>query len=106
MHVLLMSGLGPSFKNENLLHDTLFDLQSAPSLSRDLYGGSRLESLTFLNRGTPTRLLRAERGRGSLSLSLPANELLAQQKVPHLTTYSLEAILQRCGASYEPFPLP
>lgn len=106
MHVLLLAGLGPSFKNEPILAGSLFDETSAPGLARDYYGRLHLSSLRFARGGRSYPLLRPLKGRGSLSLRLEGLDPARTVSMPHLTTYTLEAILQGAGVDYEVYPLP
>ena len=97
MRVLLLSGLGPAFYNEELLENTLFDRSAAPRLSRDYFGGFDLDQLRFSHRNGSRRLLRPLPGRGVTEN--PLSDALLEREAPHLTTWTLEAIL--AGAELE-----
>ena len=90
--VLVLSGKGPYFKNSTYYDGTMFDLRGTRALAPEFSGhplsGLRLADLTYRD-GTRWRpLLRPVRG-----------------DVPHLTSYTLEAILMQASRPYELFDL-
>lgn len=105
MTVLLLSGLGPAFMNEGVLRGTLFDPDSVDLLRTDYYPGLTLADLVFERNGRIHPLLRPARGRGSSSLRIDGLDGVTAAEVPHLTTATLESILDAAGADYEAFDL-
>ncbi|HVE70506.1 MAG TPA: radical SAM protein [Thermoanaerobaculia bacterium] len=84
MRVLLVSGLGASFKNNEYLRHSLFDKNAVERLKRTYFDGFDLGQLCFDLRGTSYPMLRPRR-----------------DAVPHLTTFTLEAMLQKCDVEYD-----
>jgi anaerobic magnesium-protoporphyrin IX monomethyl ester cyclase len=85
LRVLLVTGLGPSFKNHDYLANSLFDRNSAEHLRVGYYGGFDIDQLCFDLRGRTYPLLRPRRG-----------------AIPHLTTFTLESILHGIdGVEYD-----
>jgi anaerobic magnesium-protoporphyrin IX monomethyl ester cyclase len=85
-HVLLISGFGPTHKNDRYVRGTLFDPAGAEQVERTYFGGRgsfSLRELGFDYRGSRYPLMRSRRW-----------------AVPHLTTFTLESILQRSGFDY------
>lgn len=82
MRVLLVSGLGPSIKNSQYLAGSLHDADSAATRdwTRRVWPGLRLDRLAV---------------DGSLLLQP------RRHRVPHLTTFALRAILDRCAVEYD-----
>lgn len=83
MKCLLVSGLGPGFKNQDYLRGSFFDAAANEELV-ERYGGFNLSQLGFLYRGQAYPLLRPR-----------------TTSVPHLTTFTLEAILSSAGFDFE-----
>jgi tRNA A37 methylthiotransferase MiaB len=89
MTVLLVSGLGPTFKNSEYLRGSLLDSvrgdeNAAQYLANTGLAGFRLGDLGFEHGGQRYPLLRPRRG-----------------AIPHLTTFTLEAILDWAGVEFE-----
>lgn len=105
MTALLLSGLGPAFKSEDVLRGSLFSPDSAASLAGRYYGGLTLERLRFRHGGRTYPLLRRSLGRGSTSLRIDGLSGITAAEVPHLTTTTLESVLDAAGADYESFDL-
>ncbi|MBO3747348.1 radical SAM protein [Streptosporangiaceae bacterium NEAU-GS5] len=84
--VLLVSGFGPGHKNDRYVRGTLFDPDRAAEVERDYFaarGGFSLRELGFDHQGTRYPLMRPRRW-----------------TVPHLTTFTLEAILRQAGVDH------
>lgn len=84
--VLLISGFGPTHKNDRYVRGTLFDPSSAARVEREYFadrGAFSLRELGFSYQGSRYPLMR------------PRKWL-----VPHLTTFTLEAILQGAQVDY------
>jgi anaerobic magnesium-protoporphyrin IX monomethyl ester cyclase len=103
--ILLLSGLGPAFMNERLLQGSLFDDEQSADLGRRYYDGVTLDRLAIVHRGEASPLLRSAKGRGSSSLKIDGLSGHSAVEVPHLTTVTLESILDSIGAEYESFDL-
>jgi anaerobic magnesium-protoporphyrin IX monomethyl ester cyclase len=93
MHVLVLAGEGPYFKNSSYLDGTFFDRHGAPALEQDYartpVGPLRLDALRFDDAAGASRpLLRSKRG-----------------LMPHLTSFALNSILRATDAEYELFRL-
>ncbi|MEU3227025.1 radical SAM protein [Streptomyces sp. NPDC006976] len=91
MRVLLVAGLGPTFKNSTYLNGTLLDRENGDANAADYLRGTelaglRLGRLGFRHGGVDYPLLRPRR-----------------TTVPHLTTFTLERILEQAGAGYDHF---
>lgn len=85
MRVLLLSGLGPSFRNSAYLTGSFFDGSDGPNNARDYLRGTPLSDfdlrqLAFRHRGETYPLLRPRR-----------------HEYPHLTTFTLLSILERAA---------
>ncbi len=81
--VALVSGFGPTHKNDRYVRGTLFDPKAAPTVERGYFAGRgnfSLRELGFEYRGVRYPLMRPRRW-----------------TVPHLTTFTLESILDRSG---------
>ncbi|MFI7080182.1 B12-binding domain-containing radical SAM protein [Micromonospora sp. NPDC049903] len=105
MTALLLSGLGPAFMNEGVLRGTLFDPDSVDRLRTDYYPDLTLADLGFERDGRRHPLLRPARGRGSSSLRIDGLDGITAAPVPHLTTATLESILDAAATDYEAFDL-
>lgn len=84
---LLISGFGPTHKNDRYVRGTLFDLAAAKDVERSYFADRAcfsLYELGFDYQGTRYPLMRPRRW-----------------TVPHLTTFTLESILQHTGVDYE-----
>lgn len=111
MHILLISGLGPQFPNEDLLAGSSFEALSAREGRRGA-AQPRLFDLATLRVGheqfsRPLLLPRKSRIRAvsSVNLSQPAQEEAKEpEQAPHLTTFTLQSILESSGFEYEVFP--
>lgn len=91
MRVLLIAGLGPTFKNSAYLDGSFLDrAEGERNTARYLRGteldGFRLGLLGFRHGGADYRLLRSRR-----------------TTVPHLTTFTMERILEQAGVDHEHF---
>lgn len=90
--VLVLSGKGPYFKNSTYYDGTMFDLRGTRALATEFSGHPlsdlRLTDLTYRDGSLWRPLLRPVRG-----------------DVPHLTSYTLEAILLQASRPYELFDL-
>lgn len=90
--VLVLSGEGPYFKNEDYLEGTLFDTKASDELRRTYYASAgqpvALDRLVVEDEGSVRPLLRPKRG-----------------TIPHLTSFTLESILCNEGIDYEMFSL-
>lgn len=98
MRVLLFSGLGPAFYNEELLAGSLFDRESAAGLARDYFGGFDLDRLHFSHDDGRRLLLRPLPGRGGDEER--SSDALLEREAPHLTTWTLESILAAAEIPY------
>jgi anaerobic magnesium-protoporphyrin IX monomethyl ester cyclase len=92
MNVLLVSGLGPTIKNAAYLNGSMLDREHGADIARDYVAGTgmsgfQLTDLGFDHCDRRYPLLRRRRG-----------------TVPHLTTFTLEAILQSAGVSFDHAP--
>ncbi|WP_144122620.1 B12-binding domain-containing radical SAM protein [Catellatospora sichuanensis] len=84
--VLLVSGLGPTHKNDRYVRGTLFSPADAPGVERAYFaerGGFSLSELGFTHGGARYPLMRPRRW-----------------TVPHLTTFTLQSILARAGVDH------
>lgn len=84
--VVLVSGFGPTHKNDRYVRGTLFDPKAASAVERGYFAGRgnfSLRELGFEYRGVRYPLMRPRRW-----------------TVPHLTTFTLESILERSGTDY------
>lgn len=103
MRLLLLSGLGPSFYNEDLLASSLFDSGREARLAEEHCGGVRLGDLSFERNGSRHDLLRPLPGRGGTT-SLPSDALI-DKPAPHLTTWTIESILAGAALDHVTFDL-
>ena len=92
MNVLLVSGLGPTIKNADYLNGSMLDREHGPQIAHGYLAatglsGLQLTDLGFQYRGQRYPLLRRRRG-----------------TVPHLTTFTLAAILQSAGMPFDHVP--
>jgi anaerobic magnesium-protoporphyrin IX monomethyl ester cyclase len=92
MHVLLVAGLGPTYKNAGYLDGTLFDRDRGVEIAGTYLRGTGMEGfdlgqLGFERGGTWFPLLRPRRG-----------------SIPHLTTFTLEAILELADVGFDHHP--
>lgn len=86
MTVLLIAGFGPTHKNDRYVRGTLFDPASAADVERSYFagrGGFSLRELGFSYQGRQYPLMRPRKW-----------------TVPHLTTFTLEAILGNALIDY------
>ena len=86
MRVILVSGFGPTHKNDRYVADTLFDWHRADHVSRTYFAGRdgfALRELSFEHDGRRYPLMRPR-----------------DYTVPHLTTVTLEAILRAADIEY------
>ncbi|MFI1409869.1 B12-binding domain-containing radical SAM protein [Streptomyces sp. NPDC020707] len=91
MRVLLLSGLGPTFKNSDYLDGTMLDPEYGRKTAQNYLAGSdlsefQLNRLGFRYGGREYALLRSRK-----------------QTVPHLTTFTLECILEQAGVEFDHF---
>jgi radical SAM superfamily enzyme YgiQ (UPF0313 family) len=103
MELLLLSGLGPSFYNEELLAESLFDPAAADRLVLEYYNGVDLGHLAFEHEGRRRPLLRPLPGRGGVGR--PSSDALLDKQAPHLTTWTLESILIAAELEHQTFDL-
>ncbi|QII03666.1 radical SAM protein (plasmid) [Rhodococcoides fascians A21d2] len=107
MTALLISGMGPAFPESSLLADTWFDPRmsegdraiedkSVPDLSELFYmrDGLQVPLLRPRRDGGGARVARTTAGSATETSSPPA-------KAPHLTTFTLQSILDNASLDYE-----
>jgi hypothetical protein len=92
LRVLLLAGLGPSFKDDDYLQGTLFDIEAAKR-SEEFYrkiarGPITLNNLHYERNGRRCQLLRTRRG-----------------LAPNLTAQTLHTILTQTGIAHDLFDL-
>src|SRR4051794_29933519 len=86
LRVLLVAGFGPTHKNDRYVRGTLFDPRSTVEVERGYFSGRgdfSLRELGFVYQGREYPLMRPR-----------------EWTVPHLTTFTLEAILRTAGVDY------
>ncbi|MDP9792499.1 hypothetical protein J2S43_001011 [Catenuloplanes nepalensis] len=92
-HVLLLSGLGPTYYAASSMTGTLLDPDCADQLSRDYFHGLALDDLHYQGPQGPRPLLRR------MHTGDPGAYL-------HLTTWTLESVLTAHHINYTLVPLP
>lgn len=99
MDVLLISGMGPQFPDNVLLAGSSFEAR--PARSPDVF------DLSLLHTGDGLPLLRPRRDGGARAASgvAPTGTAHSQPgKAAHLTTFTLQSILDAAGVGYEHLP--
>ncbi|TDC68461.1 B12-binding domain-containing radical SAM protein [Streptomyces hainanensis] len=111
MNVLLISGLGPEFPNTSLTAGSAFEALRAPDAHREGTPGDALDlsALRVPVDGRHVPVLRpraaAHRIRAVSSVRLQHTERDdASAAAPHLTTFTVSAILEAAGVDHELYP--
>ncbi|MGH2600689.1 MAG: B12-binding domain-containing radical SAM protein [Dehalococcoidia bacterium] len=103
MRALLISGLGPAIKNQDLLAGSAFTASpDSPTAAGRVAG--LLSSLQVRDNGRPYPLLRQYDPSAAPAVPAPGPPGPRTRDFPHLTTLTLQAILRRCDIGLVTFP--